>query len=201
MLKSSQNIWVLEKQNTAEVAGRRRAQEAISSDSSGDKGRAMTVFVLIILELLPWCHYPIFLWLLLSCPISQHPHSSTFNHGQAGCVHETSWQDLLPSPSWALSLVRWDCWTKLPSPTWVIPSQLPASPWKPCFPYSEDSHHSPLKIKLNSPFLWPWPSRLGSPVGCKYDRKTLSNSWLRVTCGTQSLRQLCWVLQTGSQRW
>lgn len=106
MLKSSRNIWILEKQNTAEVAGRRRAREAISSDSSGDKGRPMTVFVLITLELPPCCRYP---HISLTLAVVSHlaaPHSFALGHGQAGWVHGRSRQDLLPSPPWGTALNR-----------------------------------------------------------------------------------------------
>jgi len=48
----------LEKQNTAEGAGRLRAWEAISSNSSEDKGKGIILFLLIKAELLCWHSRP-----------------------------------------------------------------------------------------------------------------------------------------------
>lgn len=173
MLKSSQNIWILEKQNTAEVAGRRRAWEAISCDSSGDKGRAMAVFVLITVELPPWRRYPDMSLALVVMPHLTDPHSCALRHSQAGYVQGRPQQHLLPSPSLVLPWAKWGWQTEL----WVFPSQLPASPSKPCFPYSEVCYHPPLRIKLTWPFLWPHPSGWGPPLRGRMARKTLPSSF------------------------
>lgn len=131
----------------------------------------MTVFVLITVELPSWCHYP-----HISLPVAVMSHLiasllsatarldvSMGGHGRTSChLH-----------SGALPWAQWGSLTEMPGPTWVFPSQLPASLSKPCFPYSEQSHYPPLKISLNSPFLWPRPLGWGHLLGVRNARKIL----------------------------
>lgn len=173
MLKSSQNIWILEKQNTAEVAGRRRAREAISSDSLGDKGRAMTVYVLIRVELPPWCCHPRISLALAVMPHLAVPQTSVLSHSQAGCIHRRSQQDLLPSPPWgttlsSVGLVNWAA-----RPRVGIPITAACFAIKTLFSLLWALPSSPVKNQAKVTISITMALELRSPVGSKDGRENI----------------------------
>lgn len=167
MLKSSQNIWILEKQNTAEVAGRRRAREAISSDSSGDKGRAMAVFVLITVELPPWCRCPDISLALAVMPYLTAPHSSALRHSQPGYVQGRLQQHLLPSPSCGASLSKARRANRAAQPHMGIPITSPSFTIKVLFSLLWALPSSPMKNQADLTLSKTTSLGLGCPTGGK----------------------------------
>lgn len=138
----------------------------------------MTVFVLITVALPPWRYYP---HISLAFAVTSHlaaPHSSALSHGQAGCVHGMSRQDLLPPPSWGTALSSVGPANRAAQPHVGIPITAASFAIKTLFSLLWALPSSPIKNQAEFTISMTIALGWGSPVGCKDGQENIGKLFL-----------------------